>query len=393
MQLILASFISIIIGGIAGYLFHKTRSHQLVVDKELLAKELELVKAQQKSWEQFHEESMKSAEAVMFKTSEQVANKLLDSHKRENEAAKKQAEEITKKETENLHKEFKTVVEKLAAIDGQNKNQDQKISAIWQGLISPVKAANFAEIGLENSLKLFGLEQGRDFITQTAIEGTRLKPDAVIHLPGGNVMMIDAKTSKFFVEESERLKDTMNKHLQSISTKDYAGALKSKDNLFVVNVMYLPTETALAKVLEADRDFAQKCMDNEVILATPSSLQLLLHIARHHISVSKQEQNHQLILDSLGKVVSSVDNLLRGLNEVGVAIRRSADAYSKLSGPVNSRVIPRIKNAIKLGLKPEKDVRMPDALPSFNIIENEANVVDLEAEAPENLRALEKKAS
>jgi DNA recombination protein RmuC len=366
--MIYAAIIALVAGFGIGYYAQKNKTILAQKEAELLKQQIEQIK-----------NIKDSASAQVLEVSQIISSKLLEDHKRENEQSKKQSEESTN----NIQKEFAKVVEKLAAIDGQNKHQEQKISAIWQGLISPVKAANFAEIGLENTLKSFGLEQGRDFITQNALEGTRLKPDAVINLPGGNVMVIDAKTSSFFVEETDKLKQTMNKHLQDLAGKDYAASVKTTGNVFVVNVMYLPSEAALTKALEADSSFSQKCIDNGIILASPSSLQLLLHIANHHIATSRQEQNYRVILKEMGKVISSLDNYLRGLEKVGNSLKSTVTHFTNMAGPINSRLLPRIKRLIDMGVEPESQAKLPANIPNFNlieqeVIEGEAEVVQLE---------------
>ena len=400
MELILAIVISFVAGVALGFFYQKAKSQKTEVELEFLRSQKAGDEAQ---WQRLREESINNAKAVMFETSKEISAKLIDDHKRENLESRKMAEEITKKETETLHREFEKVVKQLDSLTGQHQGQDKKLAAIWQSLTSPVKAANFAEIGLENTLKNFGLEAGVDFHTQTALEGTGLRPDAIINLPSGNRLVIDAKTSKFFIEISAaeddaeilktKLKASMNTHLTGLARKDYAVAGKDKlEGSYIVNVMYLPNDAAYGRVLECDSCFEQKCREAGVLLVTPTSLHMLLSIATHQIARARQEQNHQQILDGMGKVISSVDNLLRGLNEVGVNIRRTADAFAKLSGPINSRVIPRIKNVLKLGLKPEREVKLPEALPSFNIIENEAAVFELEADNVDNVRSLEKKA-
>ncbi len=390
MQLILIAIISLAIGAALGYFFQKSKT-------AVIAKELELVKAQQG---QSRDESLKN---IMLEVTREVSKELLDHHKRENKEAKEQAEKITQQNTEKLNKEFQTVVEKLAAVQGQNNVQEKKLSAIWQSLTSPVKASNFAEIGLENTLKNFGLEPNVDFIMQGSFESGRVRPDATIKLPGGNLMVIDAKTSKYFIEmaaaESDaemlkvKLKASMNTHLKQLTERDYATAGKGKADIFVANVMYLPNDAAYAKVLECDGAFSDKCRDAGVLLVTPTSLHMLLSIATHQISRVRQEQNHQLILKEMGKVVSSIDVMLRQINKVGRAIHDSARHFSELSTPVNGRLIPRIRNVLKLGLEPENEVKMPETLPSFNIVENQPVIIDAEESVVEKIQVLEKKAS
>lgn len=393
----------LVAGFLIGFFFHKSKSHSHIVEKELLRQENEQLKGQSADWEGFKEESLKTAKAAMFEASSEMSNKLLEDHKRENEVSKKQTEEITKKETEKLNKEFTQIVEKLASIQGQVGKQDSKLSAVWQALSSPGGAGSYAEIGLENTLKSFGLEQGRDFKTQYSVnhEGNRLRPDALVFLPAGNLMVIDSKSSKFFLEiadahedDEERLlaelKKTMNNHLSGLSSKDYKNAIKqdSKDDSgTVINVMYLPNEAALQKVFLADSEFRSKCYKKDIILADPSGLQLLLNIATHEIARAKQEHNYKIILAEMGKVITSLDTFLRHAESVGKSIRISADHYSKLSKSVNGRLLSRIKKVIDLGVIPENDSKLPESLPDFSVSENEPELIEAEDTA-DNVKKL-----
>ena len=249
--------IALVVGVFLGWLFQKPKLIKLFLDKELLRQENETLKAQQTTLESLKEQSMQAAKAAMYEATSQMSSKLLEDHKRENEASKKEAEEITKKETEKLNKEFAQIVDKLSSLQGHIDRQEGKLSSVWQALASPGGAGAYAEIGLENTLKSFGLEMGRDFQTQYAVnhEGRSLRPDAVVFLPSGNLMVIDSKSSKFFLEiagasgEDEEhllgeLKKTMNRHLNDLAAKGYKDAVrnetKNQDGT-IINVCLLYT--------------------------------------------------------------------------------------------------------------------------------------------------------
>ncbi len=382
-----------LVGGFAaGFLFQKNQSQKYIIENELLKQQAEQIK-------NLREDSLQATKAAALEVSQNLTQQLLATHKQENEQAKKQAQEITKQETENLHKEFKSVVEKLSAINGQSQTQEKKLSAIWQSLTSPVKASNFAEIGLENTLKNFGLEQGRDFDMQSAIDGTRLRPDAIINLPAGNLILIDAKTSKYFIEIAaaendadslkEKLRASMNTHLQQLTSRDYVGASRVKtDNAVTVIVMYLPNDTAYGRVLECDPEFERKCRESGVLLATPASMHMLLSIATHQISRAKQEQNYKKILDEMGKVISSLDVMLRAVADVGKAIKTTAEKFSDIGRTANSRLLPRVKRIIDLGVEPETASKLPAQIPTITITEN-VNYIELEEEKQPHLKKVE----
>src|SRR5690606_25273621 len=149
-----------------------------------------------KDWEAEKEQMLKHAQSVLFEAGNKMTGKLLEDHKREQEADRKQREEQARKITENVMKEFKTLSERVASLHTNVALSDGRVAQMWKALTVPSEAGRFAEIGLENSLKAFGLEAGRDFIMQYAVRtgsGRSLRPDAILFLPDERVMIIDSK--------------------------------------------------------------------------------------------------------------------------------------------------------------------------------------------------------
>jgi DNA recombination protein RmuC len=209
---------------------------------ELIKQKMQDSEKRMQDWELQRSESLKAAKASILEAGGQLSTKLLEDHKREAEAAKKEAEALAKKATEELFEKMTTVSNKVAALNEQNSETKEKMATVWRALASPGGSGFLAEVGLENSLKNLGLEPVRDYIMQYAIashEAGSLRPDAVIFLPQDMVMVIDSKASKFLLEiaeaentESEmallqKLKKTMNEHLKALISKDYRAAILS----------------------------------------------------------------------------------------------------------------------------------------------------------------------
>src|SRR5260370_140671 len=123
---------------------------------------------------------------------------------RENEEAKKTGEALVRQTTEQLYQRFEQVTQAVAQLKGEVGVSGQQLDTLWRALTSPGGSGYFAEIGLANTLKSFGLVEGRDYIlqhtTQAPVTDRRLRPHAVVFLPGASVMVIDCKASKFIVE-------------------------------------------------------------------------------------------------------------------------------------------------------------------------------------------------
>jgi len=179
-------------------------SDKIMLEKHASMLQLKLEEANGKisEWEKTKDEAMRYAKAAVFEVGNQLSSKLIEEHKRESQEAKKESQEKVAETTAKLHAQFEKVTNIIAALDGQVKESKDTVDLVKNALLSPVGAGALAEITLENILKSSGLLPGRDFIMQYSvtdfIDSTRLRPDAIIFLPSGNVMIIDSKASKFF---------------------------------------------------------------------------------------------------------------------------------------------------------------------------------------------------
>jgi len=374
---------------------------------ELIAQKMQDVEKRMQDWELQRNESLKAAKASIFEVGGQLSSKLLEDHKREAEAAKKASEEAAKKASEELLEKMMVVTNKVASLNDQNTQTKEKMATVWRALASPGGSGFLAEVGLENSLKNLGLEPLRDYIMQYAItsgEVGSLRPDAVIFLPQDMIMVIDSKASKFLLEiaeaeenESEamllpKLKKTMNEHLKALVSKDYRAAIialyketgRADKIRNVLNVMYLPSENAVTHIKRADPEFIQKCEKADIILAGPASLTGLLSLARLNIGMMRQAENQDSIVSSMQDLMDNVIVVLSYADKVGKGLKQAADNFDQFARSVNKRMLPKIRQLISLGVKPNKNKELPARITSYDIrpsddmlmIEGEAEAVE-----------------
>jgi len=352
--------------------------------------QLKDMQTRMQDWDNARKESVEMAKAAVMEAGGKLSNKLLEDHKRETSAQRKEQEVQARKTTEGLTKEFTRISEAVAHLNEDIKQQKTTVATVWKALSTPSEAGYFAEIGLENTLKNFGLLPGRDFTMQYATEGGKLRPDAVVFLPQDTVLVIDSKASKALLEiadaQSEEaqanayasLKKTMAQHLRSLAGKDYRAAVQEslkqagKETRMrrMLNVMYLPNEGALEHVQKADPEFAQKATNHEIILAGPTGLAGLIGLSRIEIDLAKQAENQEAILEASQKLLDSVITVLGHATAVGRGLKSAADHFQKFSASVNQRLLPRSKAMSQLGVRPSRNKEFPHHLPSFNVLEH-----------------------
>ncbi|HLY58457.1 MAG TPA: DNA recombination protein RmuC, partial [Stellaceae bacterium] len=223
LALMLAMLLGVLVGALIGGVMvgrgSAERARQLQAEFDLLRKELadmreararaetEAALARQAAdhaqaaiadWEKTRDEFLKSTQATVLTTAQQLSSKLLEDHKRETEAAKAAAEQQIKATTEALNRQVREVSDGISQLKGQVAEKAQVLDVVWRALSSPGGAGYFAEIGLANTLKSFGLVQERDFVLQATVQDSdgRKRPDAIVFLPADSVLVIDSKASK-----------------------------------------------------------------------------------------------------------------------------------------------------------------------------------------------------
>jgi DNA recombination protein RmuC len=377
---------------------------RLTVERDLAAARQQLAEGERRfgDFERLKAESLQAAQAAVLSAAQQVSSKLLDDHKRETSAAKDDAEARVRQASEQLVKQVDEIAKAVQQLSGQVQDRGAALDTLWRALSSPGGAGQVAEIGLANTLRSFGLEHGRDFLLQhtTADEdtGRRLRPDAVVFLPGNSVLVIDCKASKFLLdiaradgavaadEAYRNLARTMNQHLRALAEKDYKSAIHAAwrqsghaDEIArILSVMYLPNEAALEKLYRADPDFMQKAREREIIPAGPAGLHCIISLASVEINLIRQVENQQRIADATRGLLDGLTVMLGHAASLGRGIRAAAESFARLGASVNQRLLPRARSLAKLGVQPGKP--LPSNLPVYSV-HAEASDLLIEGEA------------
>jgi DNA recombination protein RmuC len=378
-----------------------TREAKAKVETEVALARQEAVhaRAQIADWEKTRDEFLKSTQASVLTTAQQISSKLLEDHKRETAEAKAAAEQQVRQTTEQLRQEVQAVTDGVAQLKGQVTEKAQVLDTVWRALSSPGGAGYFAEIGLANTLKSFGLVQERDFILQATLQDgeDRKRPDAIVFLPADAALVIDSKASKHFLELAQAegtereeeayrsLARTMNQHLRDLVDRDYRSAVaaswrksgKTGTITRTMTVMYLPNEAALEKLGRADSGFMQKAATQQITPVGPAGLASIVGFASVEISLMRQVENQERIIAAAERLLESLSTAVGFAGGVGKGIKTAADAFAKFSASLNGRVLPRAREMTRLGLRPNKPV--PANLAGYQVLDLGAETIEGEA--------------
>ena len=340
-------------------------------------------------WETAKAESLQAAKAAVLSTASELSSKLLEDHKRETAEARKEAEDRVRKATDDLFRRMEDVTKSVHALDRQVDATRDRMDTVWKALSSPGGAGRFAEIGLENTLCSFGLEKGRDFLVQAQVEGSRLRPDAIVMLPGDAVLVIDSKASKHLLdlasaeggpdeEEAYRgIARTMNTHLRTLADRNYRAEVlagyhqagRTGTIQRIVSVMYLPNEGALEKLRRADPDFSARARRCEISIAGPEALGCLIAFASIQIDFARRIDSQEQIVEATQGLLDGISVVVEYTEKLGKGLRTAADSYVQLVNSMNGRLLPRVRGIVARGVKPSRTKPLRDHLPVYQLVQ------------------------
>ena len=377
---------------------------------ELLEQKLTTEQTQLERWKADQERHLELTRASILKAGSEMSSKLLDDHKRESAAAHTTNEARIRQVTETLHEQFKHISESMHTVHSKMAKMD----VIERALLSPQGAGNLAEITLENIFKASGLIEGQDYRLQYWVEKQddtmAAKPDAVVFLPGNQVMVVDSKASKFFMdieqsadrsgEDSKKheagLKQTMGQHLKDLIHRNYRQGIIAqlqkdrpiKEQYQIIMMMFLPTESAVERLHNIDGQFQKKAWEHHIIPVGPAGLVNALLQSRQMIFCALQEQHSSQIIEDVKKLLGSVVTLYTLSESLGKSIKTVFEKYDKFAASFNRNFLSKARKLHKQGVTSNDQV-LQRQLERYQVV-TAAGVLDNEVlEEDETVKQLE----
>ncbi|KQN02582.1 MULTISPECIES: DNA recombination protein RmuC [Sphingomonas] len=262
---------------------------------------------------------------------------------------------------------------------GQEKVSTEAAKLVNSLRNAPKSRGRWGEQQLKNVLETCGLSEHTDFQTEVSVtqeDGSRLRPDAIVKVPGGRSLVIDAKVSLNAyqdafgaVDESERelgLRShaaSMRAHVNSLGQKAYWNQFADTPDYVV---MFVPGEHFLSAALEYDPSLWDYAFDQRVLLATPTNL---IAIARTVEAVWRQEKMAKQAqqIGALGKeMYDRLAKVAEDLRRVGTGLNTAVKNFNGFTNSFNGRLMVTGRKFrdlnIETGARDLEDVSSVDAL-------------------------------
>ena len=245
-----------------------------------------------------------------------------------------------------------------------------------RALSSPQQRGRWGELTLERVLETAGLREHIDYSRQahTATNDGAIRPDAIIRLPRGLTVPVDAKTpldSYLRAHETDddakqreafeqHARSLMN-HARSLGGKNYAEAIEGASPEFVV--LFVPAETILDAAMTAiPTVWEDAWSQHKVLIASPGLLIALLRTVGVAWQQEDIQQNAQQIADESGELYNRLAIYANHITGVGKSLDAAVKSYNRSVGSFQSRVLAQARRMEDLSVV-EESRRIPDPDP------------------------------
>jgi DNA recombination protein RmuC len=332
---------------------------------------------------------------VLAQTGDSLAQRVVDARRAEEERAAgemaRRAEEIKgivapvqeklgrmESEIGRLERERREAQGDLAAMIRQLGEGVGSLRAETGNLVSALKRpstrGSWGEIQLRNVVEMAGMVAHCDFVEQSTIQTDEgmLRPDMLVRLPGGKVVVVDSKVPLdaylSSLEASEDGERELHAARHARQTREHIAKLASKgyqrqfDSTPEFVVMFVPSDGIYHAALAQDPALIEYGVGQQVLMATPTTLIGLLWAVHYGWRQELIAESAREIAESARELHGRLGRFVGHFGKIGRQLDSAVGAFNDAVGSFESRVIPQVRKIEQAGAASEREVCAPPAL-------------------------------
>ncbi len=257
---------------------------------------------------------------------------------------------------------YEGLSEKVAQLHLGHELLQKETRNLVTALRSPQTRGRWGEMQLRRVVEMAGMVAHCDFDEQvsTTTEEGRLRPDMIVHVPGGGEIVVDAKVPlEAFLKLVEADDDgsralyqaaharQLRTHVDQLAKKEYWKQFAQSPQQVVA---FIPGDHLLSAAYESDPALQEHAMANNVLLTTPTMLIALLRTVAFGWRQESLAENAREVQKLGAELYERLRTMSAHMQRLQRSLTASVSAYNDAVGSLESRVLVSARRFPALGV-------------------------------------------
>lgn len=247
-----------------------------------------------------------------------------------------------------------TVAAQDGALDAQLRRMAGDLAEVTGLFRHDGARGSWGEVSLERLFETAGMTAGRDFTMQfNAGDGV---PDAVVHLPKGRTIVIDAKFPQVRFTEALGLDDDAERaarladHAKEVARTGKALAKKGYADHATAQyvVMFVPSQAVFEAAMAAHAGLFDELFAVGVVITGPAGLFSLLKSAAALLAQQAAVDDAKAILAEVSELRKRLAVFVDHLDGIRSGLARAVEGFNRAIGSWNGRLVPHVDAMVDL---------------------------------------------